>query len=352
MTTRLTDAVDPEPVAIDGSFGEGGGQIIRSSIALSMITGRPVSIENVRAKRNKPGLKRQHTTAVRAAAEICGAVVTGDEIGSDALTFAPGPVKCGDFKFDIGTAGSTTLVFQTIAPALMLSAGESQVTLCGGTHNPFAPPWHFLTRVYLPLMNQIGPQVTTDLEQYGFYPGGGGRWRAFIRGRAQWRGMQLTERGRPATRLVHAIASNLPEHILDRETDVVRRRAGWRPSEVRRELVDAAGPGNVVMVEVGFTNVTELFVAIGERGKRAEQVAAEVWRAAKRYLDATAPVGEYLADQLLLPLAIAAAQGESSQFTATTNSLHAQTHVDVIQKFLAIEIDVSETVDGVQFRLS
>jgi RNA 3'-terminal phosphate cyclase (ATP) len=162
-------------IEIDGSFGEGGGQILRSSLALAIVTGQPVRLSNIRAGRRKPGLMRQHLTAVNAAAAICGATVDGERIGATELTFTPGAVRAGEYQFSIGTAGSTTLVLQTVLLPLLTAGGPSRIVLEGGTHNPFAPPFDFLERAYLPLINRMGPNVRATLERPGFYPAGGGR---------------------------------------------------------------------------------------------------------------------------------------------------------------------------------
>jgi RNA 3'-terminal phosphate cyclase (ATP) len=163
-------------LTIDGAMGEGGGQILRSSLALSIITGTAITIENIRAKRDKPGLRRQHLTAVLAAAEICEAKVEGAHVGSGNLTFAPSKLKPGDYHFDIGSAGSTTLVVQTVLPPLVLASEPSRLLLKGGTHNVHAPPFDYLERVFVPLINRMGPHVHVQLERYGFFPAGGGRF--------------------------------------------------------------------------------------------------------------------------------------------------------------------------------
>jgi RNA 3'-terminal phosphate cyclase (ATP) len=160
-------------LTIDGSQSEGGGQVLRSSLALSLVTGRPFAIENIRAGRKKPGLLRQHLTAVLAAAEVSAAEVEGAALASRRLLFRPGRVRAGDYAFRVGTAGSATLVLQTVLPALLLAEGESTLTLEGGTHNPMAPPVDFLENAYLPLVNRLGPRVKVQLVRPGFYPAGG-----------------------------------------------------------------------------------------------------------------------------------------------------------------------------------
>src|SRR6185295_18962730 len=155
---------------LDGSVGEGGGQILRTALALSALTGQPFQIDRIRAQRRKPGLMRQHLTAVRAAAEVCQATVAGDSLGSMALSFVPGAVKAGSYSFAVGTAGSATLVLQTVLPPLLVAAGPSTLTIEGGTHNPLAPPFDFLERSFLPLVARMGPQFEARLERWGFYP--------------------------------------------------------------------------------------------------------------------------------------------------------------------------------------
>jgi len=330
-------------LTIDGSFGEGGGQILRSSLALSAVTGTPFRIERIRANRSKPGLKRQHLTAVLAAAEVCSAQVDGAMLGSTRVEFSPGEVRAGNYRFAIGTSGSTSLVLQTVLPPLLRAPAPSTVILEGGTHNPFAPPFDFLERVFVPLVERLGPRVRLELERPGFVAAGGGRLRAVVSPAATLRGFELLERGKTRRRHARALVANLPRHIAERELDVLRKRLGWPPEcfEIV-EVADSAGPGNVVMVEIASEHVTEIVTAFGEVRRPAETVARDAVRQACRYLDATAPVGEHLTDQLLLPLALAGSGG----FRAIGLSRHATTHIELIRKFLAIEIRVEPLDDG------
>src|SRR5579883_1362869 len=192
-------------IRIDGAYGEGGGQMLRSALSLSLVTGKPFSIENIRAKRERPGLLRQHLTAVLAAAEVGGAEITGANLGSTSLTFSPGRVKAGDYRFAVGTAGSATLVLQTVLPALMLAEGASHVSIEGGTHNTAAPPFDFLDRSFLPLIGRMGPQIRLELDRYGFYPAGGGCIRATIEPTRQLAPLDLQMRGEITSRKVIAI---------------------------------------------------------------------------------------------------------------------------------------------------
>ncbi|NOX55673.1 MAG: RNA 3'-terminal phosphate cyclase [Planctomycetes bacterium] len=328
-------------LTIDGSYGEGGGQILRSSLALSLVTGRPVVVERIRAGRKKPGLRRQHLTAVRAAAEISQANVKGAELGSQRLEFQPRTVRPGQYEFRIGTAGSATLVLQTILPALMLAEGPSRLTFEGGTHNPWAPPFDFVAQTYLPLVNRMGPDVKVYLERPGFYPAGGGRFRAEVEPAGSLAPLELLQRGKLRHCRARILLANLPEHIAQRERDTLLRRTGWDRSAITIELLrDAPGPGNVVVIEVESEALTEVFVESGRIGLRAEQVARNAWQQTKRYLDSDVPVGEYLADQLLLPLGIGAYQGTGGAFRTFRLTEHARTHIHILRMFLDVRIDV------------
>ena len=183
-------------ITIDGSRGEGGGQVLRTSLALSLATGAPFRIEGIRAQRPKPGLLRQHLTAVQAAAAVGRARVEGAVAGASALTFSPDGVHAGEYAFSIGTAGSATLVLQTILPPLLVAGGRSVVTLEGGTHNPWAPPFDYLERVFLPVVNRLGPRVAVTLERHGFYPAGGGRFTITIEPAPRLARLDLCDRGR------------------------------------------------------------------------------------------------------------------------------------------------------------
>jgi RNA 3'-terminal phosphate cyclase (ATP) len=331
-------------ITIDGSQGEGGGQILRSSLALSLVTGQPVTIHHIRARRKNSGLLRQHLTAVRAATAISEAVVEGAEIRSQRLVFRPGKVRASDYTFRIGTAGSTTLVLQTILPALLLADGVSTVTLEGGTHNPSAPPYEFLTRVYLAVLSRMGPRFSSTLERPGFFPAGGGRLTIAVHPCRELARLELLERGELRDRKVRVLLAYLPRHIAERECRTILEQTGWDEScfEIQ-EVHDSAGPGNVVMIQLQSAHLTELFAGFGERGVRAETVASKVLHEARRYLDAGVPVGEHLADQLLLPLGVGAGQGTGGgSFRTVRLTPHATTHIDVLKAFLDVRIEVEE----------
>lgn len=326
---------------IDGSEGEGGGQILRTSLALSMITGTPIRIRNIRAKRARPGLMRQHLTSVQAAAQVSDARVEGAAVGSAEITFTPSAVRPGEYSFAIGTAGSTTLIFQTVLPALLCAAGASRLSLEGGTHNPAAPPFEFLDRAFLPLVRRMGPRVEATLERAGFYPAGGGCLRVSVEPAGKLTGFDLLERGEIRERRATVVLANLPPHIGEREAREVAKLTNWDPSRIEIRRVDSAGPGNAVVLELESEVLTEIFTAFGEVGVPAETVAEKVVREMRRYLVAGVPVGEHLADQLLLPLALAG----GGSYRTLPLSLHARTQVDLIPRFLDVRIEVEDGED-------
>jgi RNA 3'-terminal phosphate cyclase (ATP) len=325
-------------IHIDGSIGEGGGQILRTALGLSMVTGQAFGIEKIRAGREKPGLLRQHLTAVNAAAEICDAAVDGAVISSRTLSFSPGKVKSGDYTFAVGSAGSTTLVLQAVLPALLRADGPSTITLEGGTHNMMAPPFDFLQRAFLPLVNRMGVTVDVTLERAGFYPAGGGRFVTAIQPAAALSPLVLNERGQIKRKLATATVAGLSGDIAKRELDKVRQMLGWSEDEVQiRQLPDAWGPGNILTLEIESENVTELFTGFGTKGTSAEAVANGVAREVRGYLADGVPVGQHLADQILIPMALA---GEGS-FTTQSLTDHTTTNITVIEKFLPVQFSVT-----------
>jgi RNA 3'-terminal phosphate cyclase (ATP) len=352
-------------VQIDGSRGEGGGQILRTSLALSMITGRPLRMERIRAGRAKPGLRRQHLACVQAAARLCGAQVSGDSVGSMALEFAPpGPIvegagRGGDggdgprlLEIDIGTAGSTSLVVQTILLPAIVARRPLLATVIGGTHNPMAPPFDFLDRVFVPHLRAMGAEVDLTLDRYGFATGGPPGKRdshddpsphlglltvTVGAGRGPLVPIELVRAGEVIARRAEAIVARLPTHIAERELGVVRERFGFAPDECHvREVSGAVGPANVLLVEVEREGGRELVSTLGEKGLRAETVADRACDELEAFLRADVPVGVHLADQLLLPLALAG----GGRFRCAPLSLHATTNIDTIRLFLDVPIRV------------
>jgi RNA 3'-terminal phosphate cyclase (ATP) len=331
-------------LTIDGSFGEGGGQIIRSSLALSLITGTAFRVYNVRAGREKPGLKPQHLMAVKAAAEIGRARVDGAGVGSREFTFVPGQVEAGEYRFSIGTAGATMLVLQTVLPPLMIADEPSVITLEGGTHNKHAPPFDFLQKTFLPLVNRTGPHVSLELERYGFYPPGGGRVNVYIEPRTEPKRLEIDERGEIEDVCARALVVKLPEAIAERELSVIGERLNLNDDQLHVESSgNALSPGNVVIIEVRSRRLTEVITSVGERGVRAEQVAERAAAEAESYLTTGAPVGEHLADQLLIPIALAG----GGSYTTGALSLHTTTNMEIMQRFLDVEIKSTQAGRGV-----
>lgn len=324
-------------MTIDGSQGEGGGQILRTSLALSIITGQPIHLQRIRAGRKKPGLMRQHLTAVLAAAEISGAEVQGARLKSGELTFRPGPVKGGDYRFTVGTAGSACLVFQTVLPALLCADARSRVIFEGGTHNPMSPPLDFIQRSFLPHLRNMGASVDVQLERPGFFPAGGGRFVATIEPWTERSSVDLMEPGAVRERRARALLAQLGRHIGARELRVIRERLGWQQRECKVEMLEGSlGPGNVLMCEVERDSGVSVVVGFGQKGVPAERVAEQTAKRTQTLLDSGAPVCEHLADQLMLPMALVGA----GRYLTMPLSLHSQTNRTVIQMFLDVDIDV------------
>jgi RNA 3'-terminal phosphate cyclase (ATP) len=337
-------------IVIDGSFGEGGGQVLRTSLTLAMLTGQAVHIKNIRAGRRKPGLAAQHLTAVRAAAAICDATVNGDEMGSEWLRFEPGTSPHpGDYTFDVaqvrgaGSAGAVSLVFQTVFLPLALASRPSRLTLYGGTHVPWSPPFDFLTEVFLPTLDRLGLPAALELKQWGFYPVGGGELMAQINGGASSvHPLSLTERG-PVRRVWGtAVVSNLPSHIPQRMANRARNllaEAGLK-GELNARCVHASGPGAGIFVLMEHDNgVRAGFAAYGRKGLPAERVAEAVCQDLLRYHYSTAPVDMHLADQLILPLAMA---DGASQFSTCRVTEHLRTNMWVVESFSQARFELKD----------
>lgn len=330
---------------IDGGLGEGGGQVVRSSLALSLVTGRPFRMRRIRTGRDRPGLRLQHLTAVRAAAAVGGAGIQGDEKGSGEITFRPGQLRPGSHRFDVGSAGSAVLVLQTVLPPLLTADAPSSVVVAGGTHNPHAPPFEFLAEAFLPQLRRMGADVEVTLDRPGFHPAGGGRLRAEIRPAAALRRLVLERRGAEVGRRARAVVSALPRHIAERELSIVH--ALLRLPDEAVEVVEvpddeAAGPGNAVMVSLEFEAVTGVFTGFGRRGVPAEEVAREACREAEAWLASDVPVGPRLADQLLLPMAVAG----GGRFRTVEPTLHTRTQAEVIRRFTGLQVELERTGTG------
>ncbi len=325
-------------LTIDGSQGEGGGQILRTSLSLSMCLGQPVRVENIRAGRKKPGLLRQHLTCVRAAKEICNAVVEGEKLGASSIDFNPGQIRAGNYHFAIGTAGSTSLVFQTILPALLKTDEQSTVNFEGGTHNMQAPSYEFITQCFLRNLKNMGLQVNCELLQYGFYPNGGGHWISQIQPVENVKELKLLDRGDRVARSATTFTSKIPMHVSQRELQKVTEKLNWSSDELFENKVDSSGPGNLISLKLAFENTVELFDEVAQRGLTAERVAGKAINRLKHYLNSRAVAGEHLADQLLLPMVLNA----GGSFITHALSEHVITNINVINQFIDSAISIVE----------
>ncbi len=335
-------------VVIDGSYGEGGGQILRTSLTLSALTGRPVRVEKIRAGRRNPGLQAQHLTGVLATARICDADLEGSRLGSTTLTFTPRrPPQPGDYRFDVaeqrkgGSAGSVALVLHTLILPLAWAAGESQVTVQGGTHVAWSPPFQHLDQVYLEMLRRLGIHTRARITHYGWYPRGGGEVTLSIRGDPERRPLpwELIDRGELKRLRGWALSSNLPPHVGERMAKRARqilREAGFSP-QIEVQRAPSSGTGAALVLVAECAAVVAGFSALGERGKPAEQVAEEACEDLLHWWRSGAAVEMHLADQLLLPLALA--QGPSI-FTTCRITQHLLTNAWVVGQFLPVEIVV------------
>jgi RNA 3'-terminal phosphate cyclase (ATP) len=323
-------------IELDGSAGEGGGQMLRTALSLSMVTQTPFRIRNIRAGRAKPGLLRQHLTAVQAAGEISGAEVEGASLGSQDLSFRPGPIRGGDYSYAIGTAGSCTLVLQTLVPALWFADRPAQVRVSGGTHNPAAPPMDFLQLAWLPLVTRMGAITQLELLRHGFYPAGGGAVLAKVEP-SKLRSLILEKRGELRETNACALVAGVALQVAERELRCVTQAFEGVSTEIR-ELPQREGPGNAMTLTLEHEHATEVFCGFGERGRPAEAVAAAVVRAARAYISSCAAVAEHLADQLVLPIALAGA----GRFTTMKPSGHLLTNIAVIEQFLPMRFCVEQ----------
>jgi RNA 3'-phosphate cyclase len=316
-------------VHLDGSYGEGGGQIVRTSLSLAALLQVPVSIENIRAGRPKPGLRAQHLTAVRALAAVTRAEMAGAELNSGSLVFKPGRPRPGHYLFDVAettsSAGAVALVAQAVLPALLFAPGGSTVIIRGGTHVPWSPPAHYLSQVFLPLLRRLGAAVTLTLEQWGFYPRGGGQVRLEI---SPARTLAPLAPANPPPRKAFrglSAAGRLPEHVIRRQAARLKERLG-QDLPVEEVAVDSRDPGSFVFLWAPGAG----FSALGARGKPAERVADEVADAYLNYEARGAALDRHLADQILLYLALARG---ASRFTTEAVTRHLFTNIWVIEQF-------------------
>ncbi|ENW07630.1 RNA 3'-terminal phosphate cyclase [Acinetobacter beijerinckii] len=328
----------PATIQIDGSQGEGGGQILRTALALSMITGQAFELINIRAGRKKPGLMRQHLVCVQASQHISQAYVEGAELHNQRLYFAPQHVQNGKYQFQIGSAGSTTLVLQTLLPALLLQNEASELTISGGTHNPLAPTADFIEHCFLPALEILGIKVEFKLNKAGFFPIGAGEIQIKIQPWQHRNKLNLLDRGTLQSTEAFAAVLNLSEEaqIAQRELATLNKRL--KLDTHQQFHLNGISQGSTAYVKVEHQQHIQLFTALGEMRKSAEQIANHLAEQVKQYMESNAAVDEYLADQLLLPLAL----GQGGEFTAQCISEHTRTQAVMIEKFIDCEIKFIE----------
>ena len=341
-------------IKIDGSHGEGGGQILRTALALASILQQPVEIHNVRAGRKKPGLRPQHLAAVKAMAMITTGKVWGAEPGSMRLSFEPGQVVPGVYSFDVGTAGSTSLVLQTMIPALLFAKRTSRVVITGGTHVPWSPCFHYLKEVFVPALKQMGAELRLEMERWGWYPKGGGKVISSVSPIPELTGLDLTRHGKLQDAYALSVVSNLPMSIAERQKNQVLKRFrdhGYNVPRIELLKGPSSGTGTVVFVRATFENGAAGFTSLGKRGRPAEKVADDACSDFFAFMASGAGVDDYLADQLVLYMALA--KGRSS-FIARRITRHLATNMRVIEQFLPARFEVDEetgwvSVEGVGF---
>lgn len=324
-------------ITIDGSEGEGGGQILRSSLALSLLTGRPFQLVNIRANRPKPGLAAQHLACVKAASQISGAIYKGGSLGSTTLNFEPRPVQAGDYFFPINTAGATALVLHTVyLPLLLRGTGPSTVRITGGTHVMASPTFHFLEQTWAGYLKKIELDIRLKLLRHGFYPRGGGEIEAVMTPASSIRGLQLTTRTELTTAGGFAGSADLPPSVA--KAIARRLKHKLKLAEIESHIPEeswANGPGAVAGVVFRQAPVPTVFTALGERGRPSETVADLAVQEALAYRDSGAAVDPHSADQIVLPLAFSE---EASEFTVSEVTRHLLTNLGTIGRFVEREM--------------
>lgn len=331
-------------IEIDGAQGEGGGQVLRSALTLSAITGKGVHLYNIRARRSKPGLMAQHLKSVDAAAAVCKAKVSGASLYSTSLTFEPGALRSGRYRFEIGTAGSTSLVLQTVFLPLSMAASASSITIHGGTHVPWSPCYHYLALHWLPLLQKIGFDAEISLQQAGFYPAGGGIIHATIRPARTISPLTIVQRGNLVRIIGISAVANLPVSIAERQKRQAMLRLQRLPDlghtpDLRIQVQQLPSPvkGTFLLLLAEFELSRCCYFSLGELGKPAERVADQAVDALLAFLETDGAIDQYLADQLLLPLSLA---GGVSELRTSQVTEHLLTNAEVLQKFLPTRIEI------------
>ena len=325
---------------IDGSIGEGGGQILRTSLSLSIITGQPIRIVNIRGKRKSPGLKKQHLTALLGAQEISDAKVSGAFLGSQQIEFYPQTITSGDYNFDTQSAGSTALIFQTLYPALIFAKGESSLTIHGGTHNLKAPPFEFITNSFLPLLSQMGIEISYNLERYGYYPKGGGKVTIEIIPLQNPHTLKLTQLSEIKELTAEIVTIRKSKLIADSQENEILKILPQ--CTVQKIFPPSVGPANSISIHVVRENHTQTFTAFGKRNRDDAIIAKVCAQKVKIFIESNILVDTFLADQLLLPLLLTG----GGEFISSKPSLHTTTNMHIIKLFTGKEIIIKEIAEG------
>ncbi len=336
-------------IHIDGSSGEGGGQILRTSLSLAAITGQEITIENIRAKRDKPGLRPQHLTGALAVAEICGGELRGGAVGSMQLTMKPGEVKSGSYCFDVrkitSSAGAVSLILQTVLWPLVFAKDTSHITFKGGTHVPFAPCSHYLSEVFLPVMASIGLKYKYRMLQAGYYPTGGGELHLQIEPVESLEPIDLTNSvGKPAVEIVSAV-SNLPVSIAERQLHQAVTRCKELKLVVNGKVMEIPSPGKgtVLFIKSKSDGAVAGVQSLGEIRRSAERVADDACDELQAYIESGCAVDKHLADQLIIPMALTKG---SSKFSTCEITQHLLTNIEVVKKFLPVRFNVNGELGG------
>ncbi len=331
---------EEKPIEIDGSYGEGGGQILRTALALSAILKRPFTIHHIRSKRMNPGLQAQHLEAVEALAQITEAKTEGVKFGSQTISFCPKEIISGDYHFEVKTAGSVILLLQAIFLPLCLAQGPSRVTLVGGTHVPWSPPFHYFLRVLLPTLEPMGISVDAAIEKWGFYPRGGGRIQLNINPAQELKPLHLTDRGSLKRIWGLSARSNLPRHVAERQKDQAVQRI-QKELNIEPEInvlhdVSSNGPGSFLFLLAEHEKAFAGFSSLGKKGKPAERVADEAVDDLKDYLRSGGGIDLYLSDQIIPFMALTKA---NSSFTTARMTGHLLTNLWVVSHFLQVRVE-------------
>jgi RNA 3'-phosphate cyclase len=325
---------------IDGSHGEGGGQIVRMAVALSALTSTPVRVVNVRAKRKNAGLAAQHATAIQAVGKLCGARLDGVAVGSRSFEFHPETLRGGSFSFDVGTAGSITLVLQACLPAAF-AAGDLELTVRGGTDVPWSPPLDYLGHVFLRLVRRMGGHAEVDVAMRGYYPRGGGVVRVRVEKVVKWTPLRLAERGEIERITGRVHVSNLPDDVGKRmKSACLQRLSHFMDVKIHDETLGpdrAVGPGGAVVLWAETPETVLGATALAERGKRAEKVGEEAATALLKEIESGATVDVRAGDQVLVYAAMASGP---SEFLVREVTEHARTMMWLLGSFLGTQFEV------------